>query len=132
MPHGEFFRDTPDPAAASSAHPYNYTLFGNDLIFAGNPDQEYTLRLQYIADPATISADDDTLDVPDAFRELVVLGMYRRALLHDDHFDQAQAILINEYEPLYQKLRRRYLPRQTGELLTMGNSRNNTADWTDW
>ena len=75
-------------------------------------DNTYTLKLKYIKAPDELASDSDVPEVPEAFSELIVLAGYKRALEHNDDFDQAQVVQI-QIENHMNKLDDRY-KRQDG------------------
>jgi len=93
VPYKQFDTSYPDPAQLTSATPTLWTRFGSSFIVGpSKPNATYTLSMRYLKDPATISSDANTFDVPDSFAELIVLGMYRRALESEDEWDLAQPV----------------------------------------
>lgn len=79
----------------------NYNLLGQGppiawFNFAGVPallnraDKTYTLSAKYTAQPTTLTVVGDTPNIPQEHSEILVLGMYARALEFNDEFDKAQ------------------------------------------
>lgn len=124
MGYPEFVQRYPAPATLVPNAPTIYSTFAGNIIFGPSfPDQTYTITQQYIALPKTSLADGDVLDVPDDFRELVVLGMYARALEHDDQPDYSTA-QYNHFQQLLNLMKVRYGIRQTGQALVMRTNRS--------
>jgi hypothetical protein len=132
LPYQEFDQRYPDPTAASASRPACWTTFNNSLVFGpGVPDQVYTLTLRYIKAATTVTSDTDVVDVPDSFSELVVLGMYKRALMTNDSFDQAQ-VVAQDFDILMQSMAERMFTRQSGESAVLRTSRSNLGNgWRD-
>lgn len=128
----QFTQDYPDPSALNDATPEVWTSFGSTFtIGPAAPDQNYTLALNYLKVPTTITEDGDTLDVPDEFSEVVVLGMLHRALMANDYYDQAQVIAQN-FDIQLDRMKQRLLRRQTGQSPRIRTGRTNKRDWLTW
>lgn len=124
MPYTEFLQRYPAPATLTAAQPSIWSTYGDNLIFGPSfPDQTYTVTEQYIKVPSVPSSDSSTLDVPDDFRELVVLGMYARALEAADQPDYAIA-QYNHYEKMLTLMKTRRGIRQSGVPLVMQTRRS--------
>lgn len=123
MPYETYDQFYPDPTALASATPSIWTFFSNSLIIGpALPDKAYTMQLRYIKNPVTLVNTTDLLDVPDDFSEIVVLSAYKRALMTNDNFDQAQ-IIQQEVEDQMRAMNDRLQSRQFGEPLVIGSSR---------
>lgn len=72
--------------------PSAWYTFNNTPYVYPNADNTYTLRLKYLKAPAELTDDGDIPEIPEAFSEVLVLAAYRRALEHNDDYDQAQLI----------------------------------------
>lgn len=126
MPSPEFRQRYPNTSiSAMTPHaPSVWTRFGNTLIFGPSaPDQTYTLTQHYLRVPTTLVNDTDTIDIPDDFSELVVLGMYARALELEDQVDYAatQRQIFTQQLGL---MKTRYGQRQAGTPLQMQTRRS--------
>lgn len=132
IPYESFDREWPDPTALTKTTPDVWMVFGSKIIVGpAAPDQSYTARLRYLKNPSVITAATDLVDVPDEFAELMVLGMYRRALEASDNFNQAQ-VVAQEWEALMDQMDDRLQSRQYGEAMRMGNGtrrRNQNGPW---
>jgi hypothetical protein len=123
MPYELYDQKYPDPTALTTATPTLWTFYGNSLIVGpALPDQAYTMQLRYIKSPATLTDASNTLDVPDDFSEIVVLSAYRRALMTNDSFDQAQ-IVQQEIDEKMEAMSDRLQSRQFGEPVRFGVGR---------
>jgi hypothetical protein len=127
MPYKEFDQRYPDPTQLTRNAPDVWSRFGTTFIVGPPPpDQAYTVQMRYIKLPSTTittAGDPTLLDVPDDFSELVVLGMYARAL---DASDQ-QDVALGQYNRFAQQLslmKQRYGIMQSGVPLRMQTGRS--------
>lgn len=125
MAYDEFVARYPAPSTLTPNAPTIYSTFAGNLIFGPSfPDQTYTLTQQYIRLPkTTLTGDTDVLDVPDDFREAVVLGMYARSLEASDQPDYAVG-QYNRYNAQLAMMKTRYGIRQIGQPLVMRTNRS--------
>lgn len=72
--------------------PIAWTTYGLVPALVNNSDAVYTLRSKYITIPAELVNDADVPLLPVTFSEILVLAGYKRALDHDDNFDQGQVV----------------------------------------
>lgn len=132
VPYEIFDQMYPDPTALTAATPEIWSIFGTSMIIGpAKPDQDYTLRMRYIKNPRDITATSDYPNVPDDFAELLVLGMYRRALEASDNFNQAQ-VVYQEWADLMDQMDDRLMSRQYGEPTRMGNGRRKRGSNDPW
>lgn len=93
IPYEQYRQKYPDPTAGTQAMPTYWTVWGRTFLVGPTPpDDDYTLDMAYVKLPTNIDASSDTLDIPDEWSELVVLGMLKRCLMLHRRFDQAQVI----------------------------------------
>lgn len=52
----------------------------------------YTLKLKYVKEATDLTADVQVPEIPQSFSEVLVLAAFKRALEHNDDYDQAQLI----------------------------------------
>lgn len=76
----------------SNTVPAYWRAFNNQIEVYPNADAIYDLRLKYIKAATTLVNDTDVPEIPEAFSEVLVLAAYKRALEHNDDYDQAQLI----------------------------------------
>lgn len=112
MEYEDFDRMMPNTALVSPTIPFAWYVFNLTPIIYPRADATYTLKLKYIKSPDELEVDADVPEVPEAFSELLVLAAYKRALEHDDDYDQAQIIQLQIDEQM-DKMDGRY-KRQTG------------------
>lgn len=124
MPYEEFNQRYPSPSFLTPSQPAIWTQFDSKFIVGPAwPDQTYTLSENYIKTPTMTLSDSSTLNVPDDFRELVVLGAYARALEHDDQPDYATA-QYNRFQAQLSLMKQRYGIRQSGTPLVIQTRRS--------
>jgi len=114
----------------------NFNLIGMGppiawFMFAGVPtllnraDKVYTISARYTIQPTPLTAVGDTPNIPEEFSELLVLGMFARALEFNDAYDQSALIRVQ-----YRQLAVDYVDatrRQAGVSHTMRQPRNLNA-----
>lgn len=76
-----------------------WTTFGNSLRFSAPAAAQTTIRVDYLRRPVKATADAPTLEVPDQYEELVVLGAQARVMEVNEDFAEASQIRAN-MEPL--------------------------------
>lgn len=109
----------PDPTEVSSGTPYRWTVRNDDLLLFPKPDAAYTLTIRYQKTPTALSADGDIPDIPERYKELLVLGALIRAHKFNDNYDLAQVEQAALDELLLDTVARTYT-RQTGRPVQMG------------
>lgn len=82
----------PNASLTGNAPPIGWTVFAGVPRLVNNADTTYTLYMKYLINPPELTAAGDTPAVPVNFSEALVLGMYARALEHDDEFDKATTV----------------------------------------
>jgi len=100
-----------------------WTLNNNQEIeFAWQADRTFTLEQDYIKTAAELENDNDVPEIPEEFRELLILGAYIRALEVNDDNDIAQ-YQYGKKELLIQSLVKRYAPsQQKGKTTVLRNT----------
>ncbi len=109
----------PNVGLLGTGPPIAWTIYQNIPILVNNADAVYTLRGKYLQAPPELVNDTDVPILPVTFSEILVLAGYKRALEHDDNFDQAQIIqqqitqqIMNMNETLKPQLGTPHLMRQ--------------------
>lgn len=82
----------PNLGLLGTGPPIAWTTFGLVPSLVNNADTIYTLRSKYVQIPAELVNDTDVPALPVTYSEILVLAGYKRALEHDDSFDQAQVV----------------------------------------
>jgi len=95
-PWQEFFESSPAPDTQSNAQPLYWTEYGNQIYFQQPVDLAYTLRQYYQKTPTEVSADIDVPELPQNFREAIVLGASYRCEEERGNYDIA-GVLQNRF-----------------------------------
>lgn len=77
------------------------------------PSSAITLTMRYYKTPVELVNSSDVPTIPEEFQEILVLGMYKRALEYNDSFDQS-AYITAKMEKLVEDMTRRYSPLTSG------------------
>lgn len=109
----EFDSQFPDVLADDNGEPHWWTIREGNFLVYPKPDQAYTIDIRYQKDPTALSADADVPDVPERYKELLVLGALVRAHKFNDNYDLAQAEQVMLEEQILDVVARTYT-RQTG------------------
>lgn len=91
-PWEEFFNRFPAPDTLNNAQPLYWTEYGNLIYFNCPADLAYLLRQYYQKIPTELSADGDVPELPQNFREAIVLGGSYRCEEERDNFDIAMML----------------------------------------
>ncbi len=101
------------PAVISNTIPtYWYEYGGSIYVYPAPIDSSLTFTLRYYKTPTELVSSSDVPSVPEEFQELLVLGATKRALQHNDSYDQAGVLQINEFDPMLDQMTRRFGPRK--------------------
>lgn len=73
------------------------------------PSSAITLTMRYYRVPVEMTTTTDVPEIPSEFQEVLVLGMYKRALEYNDSFDQSAFIDV-KMAKLVDDMSRRYSP----------------------
>lgn len=92
----QFFDIYPVPDALDNSQPVYWTEYGNQIYFNCPANLAYTLRQYYQKIPEELTADSDTPELPQNFREAIVLGAAYRCEEERGNYDIA-AILQNRF-----------------------------------
>lgn len=135
MPFEVFDQKYPDPSQLTKAPPTIWTGIGTTFtVGPAYPDATYTLIQRYVKEPTVITGDSSVLDVPDAFSEIIVLGMLARTQMTNDQYDLAQ-VTLQEREIRLDKMREKLLLPPSGEAISneWGRQRPGYGDpWYPW
>lgn len=96
MPQDKFFSVYPNPESQDDSKPYAWTEYGDQLYFNCPVDEAYTLRRYYRKLPTELTGDADIPELPQNFREAIVLGAAYRCEEERQNFDIA-AVLQNRF-----------------------------------
>lgn len=92
----EFFEEFPAPDVHDNSFPAFWTEYGNQIYFNCPVDAAYELRQFYQKIPKELSADADVPELPQNFREAIVLGASYRCEEERGNYDIA-AVLQNRF-----------------------------------
>lgn len=82
----------PNVGLLGTGPPIAWSVFSTVPFVVNNSDAVYTLKGKYLQAPPELVNDTDVPILPVTFSEILVLAGYKRALEHDDDFDQAQVV----------------------------------------
>jgi hypothetical protein len=108
------YTDPADTTVNPSGIPQFAYKYGENIYVYPAPASDYTVTLRYYKRPTELSADADVPEIPEEFKELLVVGGAYRVFQVKDNYDKA-AILENKYMELLQKLAVRYSQTQVGQ-----------------
>jgi hypothetical protein len=106
-PWEEFFELYPAPDTLSNSQPTYWTEYGNQLYFNCPSDLAYLLRQYYQKIPTELAADADVPELPQNFREAIVLGAAYRCEEERDNYDIA-GVLQNRFNDRVSDLMTRF------------------------
>jgi len=92
----EFFERFPAPDTLDNSVPLFWTEYGNQIYFNCPCDLAYELRQYFTKVPTELTADADVPELPQNFREALVLGAAYRVEEERDNYDIA-AVLRNQF-----------------------------------
>lgn len=92
----EFFSTFPEPGEMNNSQPNFWTEYQNQIYFNCPSDNTYTLKQFYQKIPTELTADADVPELPQNFREALVLGAAYRCEEERDNYDIA-AILQQRF-----------------------------------
>lgn len=92
MEYEDFDDTVPNQALVGNTVPNYWRVFNGDILVYPNADAVYDMKLKYLKTPTELTNDSDVPEIPESFGELLVLAGYKRALEHNDDYDQAQII----------------------------------------
>lgn len=92
----KFFDIYPTPENLDNSQPVYWTEYGDQLYFNCPANLAYILKQYYQKLPTELSADSDVPELPQNFREAIVLGASYRCEEERDNYDIA-AVLQNRF-----------------------------------
>lgn len=116
----DFDRAIPNATNNGESAPSLWRVFNKTIYIYPIADAEYSLKLKYVKEATELTDDASVPEIPEAFSETLVLAGYKRALEHNDDYDQAQIIQLQIDEQM-DKIDERY-KRQSGQPHIMANS----------
>lgn len=118
----EFDAMYPDSSTAPDGIPEVWYIYGNTINVFPEPASTYTAVLRYYKTPAELVNTTDVPEIPEAFQEVLALGMLKRALKYNDSYDQS-LFNNNEYADLLDVMTKRYSPQRSGTTIMSVNKR---------
>lgn len=130
IPYEVFDRRYPDPAQLTKAPPTVWTKVGNTFtVGPALPNATYTLQQRYLKEPTTLTSDANLVDIPDAFSEIITLGVLARAQEVNDDYDLAQ-ITWGKRNSYVKRMKKRLLLPPSGEAVSNDQGRRRDL-WND-
>lgn len=108
-----------------TTNPLQWWTFFTNVEFSTLADKEYSLRIEYIKTIDFLSADADVPTIPQAFKEMLMLGAKIRLYENKEDFDYANQF-YQRYADLQEQFLARYSTRQVDSQFVVPGSRNNT------
>jgi hypothetical protein len=100
-------------ATLTQGSPTQWVPFANAISVYPIPSSAITLTMRYYKTPTELVNSADVPQIPEEFQEVLVLGMYKRALEYNDSFDQSAYITV-KMDKLIEDMTRRYSPLTSG------------------
>ena len=89
VPYEEFNSEYPGYDSSTAAAIYRFTVFGNALRFSSPVNAAYTLKLDYLRKPTQMTVGSDVCEVPDSYKELVIIGTLARVMERNEDYAEA-------------------------------------------
>lgn len=112
-------------AVNTQGTPSQWIPFEGSIITYPIASSAITLTMRYYKVPTEMTATTDVPEIPQEFQEVLVLGMYKRALEYNDSFDQAAYITV-KMDKLIDDMARRYSPLSS-KVTRMGINRRRSG-----
>jgi len=96
-------------AILAQGTPIQWYPYASTISVYPIPNSAITLTLRYYKVPTELTNTTDVPEIPVEFQEILVLGMYKRALEYNDSFDQSAYITV-KMDKLLEDMARRYSP----------------------
>lgn len=109
----DFDRAFPNPNLTGDTTPAAWRYFNKTIQIYPKPNDTYNLKLKYIKEPTQMTLDADIPEIPESFGEALVLAGYKRALEHNDDYDQAQ-VIQQQIDIQVEKMVERYARNHAG------------------
>ena len=99
-------------AILTQGTPIIWYSFANSISLYPIASSAVTMTLRYYKTPTELVNASDVPEIPVEFQEILVLGMYKRALEYNDSFDQSAYITV-KMDKLVDDMSRRYSPKSS-------------------
>ena len=103
------------PEVASNGRPGWYTIFGRNVIFNTPADQSYSVNLRYVRQPITFETESEEPDIPEAHKDILILGALAQVERYRGNFDVA-SLYDRQVEDLCETLLNRQAVRDLSSL----------------
>jgi len=111
-----FYEAYQTPEANTASSPVAYTVFAGEIVFNAPLDKAYTIDLKYLRVQGTLNSSTDTPDIPERWREYLVLNALADVDEYRENYDMA-GLKRQQAEQLEEDMRTR------GALRTMAPGR---------
>jgi len=91
MEYGDFMKAYPGYMTYTPSEVYLWTDFGNAMRFASPVLAATTINIDYLRRPQLLVGDDDISDIPDQYKEMVVLGALARCMERNEDYGEASS-----------------------------------------
>jgi len=108
------YLDEVSTSLTSGSAPVFWYMYANTINIYPTPTTVMTVKLRYYKMPTLLVSDSDVPELPDSFKEILVLGAAARVLQVKDNYDQA-AILKRDYARQLMMLVKQTAIKQTGK-----------------
>ncbi len=109
-------------AMATQGIPTQWYAYDNTINLYPIPSSDITVAMRYWKTPTEMTTTTDVPEIPSEFQEILVLGMYKRALEYNDSFDQSAFVTV-QMEKLIDDMSRRYTPQTSQPTVMRTNVR---------
>lgn len=89
--YGDFMKNYPGYQTYAASQIYTWTDFGNAMRFAAPVLAASTINIDYLRRPQLLVNDSDVSDIPDQYKEMVVLGALYRAMKRNEDYGEADS-----------------------------------------
>lgn len=132
LPQQTFDLQYPDYTGYTARELYNWTTYGNNLLFSAPAAATTTLRVDYLRDPTYATDAAPTLEAPDKYFEMYVLGAQARIMEVNEDFEEAKVIRGNLFPLEAQfKLHERRGGKVAGPSIMRSNRRGHGGGFGD-
>lgn len=111
--------------AVTVTNPLQWWTFFTSIEFSTLADKAYTLRIEYVKSISYMSADADVPVIPEAYKEMLMIGAKIRVYEDKEDFDYANQF-YQRYADLQEHFIQRYATRQVDNQFIIPGSRTNT------
>lgn len=121
LPWNRFKQNFREASYYSDTDPTYWSIYDTQIVFSYNSDKNYTLQHDYLITPTELTEDADVPELPEEFREILVLGAMVRAYEVNDDNDIAQ-YQQSKKNLLIGAMLKRYSPQQSANTNILRNT----------